>query len=149
MKKRKNGQIKGGEGRAHRAVWTRARGRRAASRCGRAARWSRSGGAVVAVWSGGAVLEVGRRGGRGRRAQWRRDDGGGGTRRWSRAARRRRRDGKLGQHLPCNFSPPREVSICAKEKGRMVILQRVIGPGPWHRPGPMTHWSRADRKSVV
>ena len=135
MKKRKNGQIKGGEGRAHRAVWTRARGRRAASRCGRRrrggraaarARCSRSGGAVVegGACSGGATTAGAGRGG----GQGRRDDGGATE--------------NLGSTAPA-ISLLRAKCRSARRRRGGYILQRVIGPEPWHRPGPMTHWSRA------
>ena len=101
------------------------------------------GGAVV---NGGAVVERRRaHGARGRAA------------RWSRAARAvaaRRRRGRdeavveggatenLGSTSPA-ISLLRAKCRSARRRRGGYILQRVIGPGPWHRPGPMTHWSRA------
>ena len=47
------------------------------------------------------------------------------------------------QHLPCNWLLPARVDVLGGGEGAELIGKGVIGPRPWHRPGPMTHWSRA------
>ena len=85
------------------------------------------------------------------------DERGRSDRRWRRRRRRggarRRRgtaatssdggDGKFGQHLPCVMAPPRASTCSGRRRAEQLYCSSVIGPGPWQRPGPMTHRSRA------
>ena len=50
---------------------------------------------------------------------------------------------KIRQHLPCFLCLLRASDVFGKGEGAAVYRRRVIGPGPWQRPGPLTHCSRA------